>query len=429
MPGADASPEECKVSVNANCTRENAVSYEPLLVEAFATDLLPALTELAKALDTMPINRCDAADAKGACTTVTAVSGIDVAAAATRALLDPDYARANLKLVDRNGSVTAKRNDGTTNPQVTPAYLLTSALSGIDAAFDAWEAQHPEDMKRRSNWRRARSQLVDQFLGINGAKGTSKFKNPAMPKVGPLLVDLLRSQLLAHCPTSFSPPYNKCTWAREELVSKATDSLAGPLVSSGLEMMDALRKDDEGRRQMNLLMTYLVDEASRNDALASMLASTNDLIQVMRDDANIVPLLHVMASAMDASVRDSNGKVTQKSLVDAQMALLARASGKYFNRDGKQVCSREIDPNQVLAIALGKLVTPIKDDGFKGQTPLEVIIDVIADVNRVDPTQPYEGTLDKGDYGYVSDQVFDFLMNRERGMEQFYEVIRQGTRF
>ena len=116
-------------------------------------------------------------------------------------------------------------------------------------------------------------------------------------------------------------------------------------------------------------------------------------------------------------------------MVDAQMALLARVSGKYFDKDGKEICKREIDPNQVLAVALGNLVTPIKDAGFKGQTPLEVIIDVIADVNRNDPTKAYEGTLNRGDYANVSNNVVDFLMNRERGLEQFYEVIRQGTKF
>jgi hypothetical protein len=73
-------------------------------------------------------------------------------------------------------------------------------------------------------------------------------------------------------------------------------------------------------------------------------------------------------------------------------------------------------------------VSPIKDGDFKGQSPLEVIIDVIADVNRADPTQPYEGTLAKDDYAVVADNVFDFLMNKERGLEQFYEVIRNGTR-
>ena len=54
---------------------------------------------------------------------------------------------------------------------------------------------------------------------------------------------------------------------------------------------------------------------------------------------------------------------------------------------------------------------------------------MIADVNRVDPTQPYEGTLAKEDYQSVSENMVDFLTNKERGLEQFYEVIRQGTKF
>ena len=74
-------------------------------------------------------------------------------------------------------------------------------------------------------------------------------------------------------------------------------------------------------------------------------------------------------------------------------------SGRYFNADSKEICRREIDPNQVLAVALGNLVTPITGADAaagqtaghfaNGQTPLEVIIDVIADVNRADPTQAY----------------------------------------
>lgn len=429
-PGAEASPDECRLPGGATCPRDGMNSYEALIAEAFATDVLPALSELAKALDTLPITRCDEVDAATKqCTKTSVVSGIDVAAAATRAMVDPEYAKTVLKLTDRRGVVTAKRNDGKTNPQVTPAYLFTQALNAIDEAFDAYEAQHPDEKDRRADWRRARSQLVDQFMGVTGIRSNSRFANPTMTKMTPVILDLLRGQLLARCPRSFSPPYEKCSWARDELPKKAEESFGGPLMSSGLEMMDAIRRDPEGRKQTSLLVQYLLDAASKNDALASVLASTNDIVQVLRDEKNLVPLLLVVAQAMDASVKDDKGRVVEKSLVDAQMALLARVSGRYFDKDGVEICSKEVDPNQLLAVALGNLVTPIKDGDFKGQTPLEVIIDVIADVNRADPTQPYEGTLAKEDYAFVSENVVDFLLNKERGLEQFYEVIRNGTRF
>jgi hypothetical protein len=429
-PGKEASADECRLPGNKQCPQAAMNSYEPLIQEAFATDVLPALTELAKTLENLPITRCDTVDpATKACTKTTTVTGIDVAAAAARAMLDPDYAKTTLQLKDRKGATTAKRNDGTTVAQVTPAYLLTNALGAIDIAFDTYEQQHPEDTDRRANWRRARSQLVDQFMGVTGSKSTATFANPTMPKMTPVIIDMLRAQLNARCPKSFTPPYEKCTWARDDLTKKAEETLAGPLASTGLDMMEAIRADKDGRHEMEVLMQYLLDAASKNDALASMLASSNDLVQVLRDDANIVPLFHVLASAMDASVKDDKGRVKRKSLVDAQMALLAKVSGRYFDKEGKEICKREIDPNQVLAVALGNLVTPINDGSFKGQSPLEVVIDVIADVNRSDPTQPYEGTLIRSDYAVVSANVVDFLTNKERGLEQFYEVIRQGTKF
>ena len=73
-------------------------------------------------------------------------------------------------------------------------------------------------------------------------------------------------------------------------------------------------------------------------------------------------------------------------------------------------------------------MTPIKDGDFKGQTPLEVIIDVIADVNRVDPTQPYAGTLHQDDYANMSTNVVQFLSDPQNGLEQFYEVVRNGLK-
>ena len=428
-PGKEATTDECRLAGGKTCPRSGLNSYSALIAESFAGDVIPAVVELTKALASLPITRCDAVDpTTKACTKPVLVTGIQVAAAATRAMMDGDYAKNTLQLKDRKGGTSAKRNDGTTVPQVTPVYLLTNALNAIDVAFDTYEQQHPEDKDRRANWRRARSQLVDQFMGVTGAQSTSTFANPTMPKMTPVIIDLVRAQLNAHCPQSFTPPYAKCTWARDELTKKAEDTLTGPLTSAGLDMMESVRADKEGRVQMELLLQYLLDAASKNDALASMLASSNDLIQLLRDDKNLVPLFHVLASAMNASKKDDKGRVTEKSLIDAQMALLAKVSGRYFDKDKKEICKREIDPNQVLAIALGNLVSPINDGSFKGQTPLEVVIDVIADVNRVDPTQPYEGTLKQSDYASVSANVVDFLVNKERGLEQFYEVIRQGTK-
>lgn len=430
-PGEEASADECRLQDNEPCPRSGANTYEPFFVEAFASDLIPALGSIAQALDALSIKRCTAlgrgAD-RCAPEAVEIVSGIEVAAAATRAAVDPDHAQ-RIGLTDRHGERSTTRNDGTPVLQVTPAYLLTNALSAIDLAFDRYEEQNPHDTERRANWRRARSQLVDQLLATTGIRSNTTFANPTLPKMGPALIEMLRSQLWAHCPRSFVPPYEECAWAREELTEKAEQTLGGPLTTPIIDILDAVRRDPEGRQEAQRLLAYLLDPASRNDALASVLASGTDLIQALRDDDNLVPLYGVLAEAMDGSTYDERGKLVDKSLVDAQMALLARLSGKYVDEDGDQICRNEIDPNGVLPVILKKLVTPLRSAPFDGRTPLHLLVDVIADVNRDDPSERYDGTLGQRDSAAVSTKIYEFLSDPESGLEQLYAVIRQGTKF
>jgi hypothetical protein len=72
-------------------------------------------------------------------------------------------------------------------------YLITNALSAIDKTFVDYETQHPEDNDRLVRWRRARSQLTDQFAGVTGKTTSSKFTNPTMNKMTPVITDILRA--------------------------------------------------------------------------------------------------------------------------------------------------------------------------------------------------------------------------------------------
>ena len=81
------------------------------------------------------------------------------------------------------------------------------------------------------------------------------------------------------------------------------------------------------------LWTLTEVECMGNCASAPMVQITLPSLNNTGDDVilHLVPLFHVVASAMDASERDKNGRITKMSLVDAQMSLLARLSGKYFD--------------------------------------------------------------------------------------------------
>jgi hypothetical protein len=425
--GDDVTNCDPKGSAKTNpeyCTQDALVSYEPLLAEAFPGDFFPALAAITIDTDLSSVPHCTSANTSGACTAQSALGGINVLANATRALLDTKLAKTT-SLTDRHGKVTALRNDGTTNPQVTPIYLLTGALNAIDAAFAAFPQTDPSDAQRQANWHLGRSQLVDQFLSIQGTGASSTFGDASIPTITPTLLDMLRSQMNANCPTSYVPPYNRCNWARDDLTNKISDSIKGPFFSTTMDLLDAIRRDDGARSALESLLQYLANAASQNDALASLLATTDDLLQVMNDDKNLVPVYHAMAPALSPTQRDSTGHILSASVLDAQLTLLSRVAGKFF--DGStELCADEADPNQILPQVLTRLVTPMKDTtGRLTQTPLEVILDVIADVNRFDPSQTNK--LAAGDYGAIAKQVSDFLLDKQFGLEQFYEIVRKGT--
>jgi hypothetical protein len=422
--------DECRLTSNptTTCSKDGVVTYEPLLVQQFASDILPALHDLSKTLQTLSVPHCDSISGATHACTPTMVNGISVLAAGTRQLLDPVIAAKN-GLTDRHGGKTSLRNDGTANAQVTPLYLILEALNNIDAQFAAYAQANPTDAGRLAQWRAARSRLVDQFLTIKGTGSSSTFADASVPKILPTVVNTLREQIAAHCASSYSPPYPACPWVGE-LVTNMQTSMQGPTFAALIALGDAIRSDENGRTQLEALLTYLLDAASSNDALPALLSSSDDLIQVLRDDTNLVPFYHSAAEAARTSVKDATGKVVQKGATQASMDLLSRLTGRAYAQPAGgtpyEDCAQEIDPNQVLTVALQNLVTPMTTPGpLLGETPLQVIVDSIADVNRATPLSTSK--LAAGDYMTIAENVSDFMSSPTSGLEQFYAVIRQGT--
>jgi hypothetical protein len=417
--------DECTLTISpaANCAKDGADSYEPLLAQIFSSDMLTALHDLVKVLEGISVPVCNATDPTTHQCTQPGPSqdGVTVLANATDALINPTRAKF-LGVKDRKGNVTAVKNDGTTIPQVTPIYLVLQTLNEIDQAFTKYAQANPNDAGRQAQWKRARSQLVDQFLSVNGQNTpTQTFVDPATPKALPVIVDALRAQLWAHC----APPYGACSWARTDLWTNASNTIGGPTFATTIDVTEAIRQDAAGRAETEKLLAYLVNSASSNDALAELLATTDDIVQVLRDDTNLVPFYHVMASAAATSTTDAQGN-TQRGVLDATTALLSRIAGRAYDASKNEICANELDPDAVLDVALAHLVTPMPGaNGQPGETPLEVIVDAIADVNRAAPgdSSKLKGT----DYANMANEMSEFFLDPTRGLEQFYAIVRNST--
>lgn len=409
--------EECSKSGSKKdarwCSQDGAVSYEPLVAEALKTDLFAAMHDAVKELAAIAIPHCDARDKNGGCTKTTTYDGVKVLAEAVKALVDPAQ---NKGLQQRSGDAGVVRNDGSRNTQVTPIYLLIDALKGFDRRFDEHEAKNAGD-DRLPQWRRARSQIVDQLFAVDGSGKTSKWKNPAIEKILPTLVSAIRSQVAANCPD----PSQGCAWGRKDLPNKMRDVVTGPTFATVLDLLDDIRADEPARTELERLLVFLLQSA-QSDASKTTLTALVDLLQVFEDDANVTALLNAVSSAAAPEVVDEHGRVESRGLLLAAVEVMSRVLGEARTKDGARICAKEIDPNRTLAVMLRRLVTP----GPDGQPPpIDVLIDVAADVNRVRPQDTSK--LAPADYAHIAHEVSDFCSNQSRGLEQVYTVIKQAT--
>lgn len=409
------------------CSQDGTVSYEPLLVDILTnTDLFQTLHDTVPVIHATTVTHCDAQDPKThACTKTSTRNGVQVLAQAVRVMVDPAF---NQGLTDRRGVQTAPRNDGTTNPQVTPIYLFVDALNGVDAAFAAWAQAHPGD-DRKPGWRAARSQLVDQFFGVTGTGAQSAWANKAIPAIVPALVDALEAQILAQCPDRSSRA--ACTWWPKKMPQNLADTVGGPTFAAVMDLLDVIRADPTARGQLEQLIQYLLDPKSPSDARTATMTASVDVLQILNDDTNLAPFYHAAADVMGAQALDDHGNVAKRGLADAGIEVLARVFAAARDAQGKESCSQEIDPNGAIAITLGHMVTPMAN----GQpTPIEVLTDVAADVNRAQPDQGQsQGAgmpatkLDGGDYANIANEVSEFCLDPAKGLEQVYEVVREAT--
>jgi hypothetical protein len=251
---------------------------------------------------------------------------------------------------------------------------------------------------------------------VNGQGAQATFNDSTLIKAIPSIMDVLRAQTFAHCP-GFS---SNCTWAREGLSASFDTTLAGPTFAALADLLEAIRSDATARPEVEQLVGYLLDAVSGNQASTDTLSAMVDVLQTLEDDTNMQPLEQLLAIASSSPVLDDKGNVVRRGLVDAGVRALSRVFEEQPN--AAQACWVTRDPNRVLGELLTNLVTP---ESATVPAPFEVISDVVAAVNRADPSA--QTKLAAPDYGNIADEVSQFVLDPATGLEQVYAIVRQTT--
>lgn len=386
-------------------------TYEPILADAFESDLIPALVEFSRVsaqLSKVTVQRGPKAGQVW--------TGADVLAKTAKILFSQDHAK-SIGLTDRKGNAGTKWTDGTPQAQVTPYSLFADALHAMDVRFDTAcdgvagvdpAACQADAAQRKAQWKAARSRLVDEFLTIDGAGPGAKFRNKATPKILANTLHLLREQLNAHCPDRESG--GSCVWARTELADKLAATFSGPMFAALMDVQEALRANEGARLATEQLLVYILSSLDNQDTLQGTLASFADVIQVLQADGELSPILRALAPAA-APGDDPDGQGAGDAMIRVLMALT----------------DDEYDPYHVMDHVLQAAVTPM--DGGADRAPLEVFIDAITDIHRIDAeAEASDRPLSVSDYGTIFESVGGFLTSETRGLEQFYFIVQNRPR-
>lgn len=366
--------------------QENVRSYEPLVADGFDTspthgNLIENLVDATQTLDALDMGA--------------GRDGLDVLASFVPVLLTPS---ASPGLTLRDGATEIAWNDGSRRVGVTPLQLVLHALRRADAA---WERD--DGPSRVEAWRRGRNALTRQLLDTRTLGVGYQFANRRGRAIVLQLLPFVLERLAHHRAQG-----DLEAWTRD-FTPDAEETLGGPLVVGLVRLLDRIQGEPDARDALLAFLAYLVDPASGNDAELSTLVGAAELLQVLDDDANIVPLLHALSAALAPNARALAEGVagepdTQGSVANDALDLVRTVQG--------------LDEDEVLVQILQALVTLDDDEG----TALETILDVMSEINRVSPDEG--GDYESSDYEQALDTTRDFLRDDFHGLERLYDVVQ-----
>ncbi len=366
--------------------QENVRSYEQLVADGFDSgptqgNLIDNLVDATQTLDAM--------DAGGG------QDGIDVLADFVPALLTPS---ASTGLTTRSGATTMAWNDGSRTTGVTPMQLMLEALRHADAAWETGDGP-----TRVESWRRGRDAIARQLLDTRTLGEGYQFANRRGRAIVLLLLPFILERLDHHRTAG-----DLDMWAAD-FTPDAEETLGGPLVVGLVRLLDVIQAEPAARDALLAFLAYLVDPASGNDAHLATLYGAADLLQVLDDDGNIVPILHALSVALapnaQALAEGASGEPeTALSVANDALDLVQTVQG--------------LDDDRVLVQILQSLVVLDDDEG----TPLETILDVMSEINRTRPG--VGGPYEPEDFESALGTSRDFMRDEFHGLERLYDVVQ-----
>jgi hypothetical protein len=353
----------------------NIVSYEPAIVEILESgDFMESLNAIVPLINSLKLKN--------------GRSVRDVLIGAMRYILDPTQSPG---LAYRTGQTVSVTSDGARQVYggVSPIYLLADAFESKRLAFE--KAKQQGNSQTSDAWDSSTSTLVDYFLEVNGTGSGSRFSNRRLVATVPILFSFLKKRLAAHRLKG-----DTANWLSKELPDAVEQKLSSPVVAAAIDLVKKLEANEPARLSVYSLLSYVIDEAESNHSFNASLTGLADMMQMMLDDRDLVPVARFAGNALKPEL----------GLIDSTIAFFHEAIA--------------LDKHEAVVKVLGNAARELSP----GKSPLQTLLDMSTEMHRVNPgagsDSPYQGEDFKRAFG----EVHDFMSNEQMGLEKFYSMIK-----
>jgi len=276
--------------------------------------------------------------------------------------------------------------------------------------------KQPGNQDRMEFWRAGRSGILDQVLTVDrtGSEGDYKYRlrDRTAWGISNAVLPWLAERIEAHQKAG-----DQAKWA-DGLSGRAETILGHPLTAAVVDLLDAFWPEAEASGEFTKISAYLTDEQNE-DAFLGMLTAAADSLILLDRDPKLSPAIQFAALGLAPNAFQAIDGALPNGEKSVAYAGLELTGGVVKELNKKQKPGTQTALSKLLKnLALG-------DDTLR--SPLEILLDATADVNRPDDSAEPETPLTADENRDVFSDVKSFLYDQDqekRSLERLYTVIQ-----
>ena len=303
------------------------------------------------------------------------------------------------ELVGTGASASCKDGRGRVIETLSPIYLVLDALKRFDETF-------ADDEERHEAWLTGRSRLVDQLLTVDNTGDDFALRDRNAYAIALAALPWASEQIAAHREAGDLEQWSN------DLSKRLATVLEHPLTAAVIELLDRFWDAPEAAREFDAVASYVLDEVNNPEAFQGMLIAAADMLTLLDRDPELSPAIQFAALALAPNAFDA---------VDGNGEPDARSSALF---QGLELAKSVVERDEKQPSTLSKLLKNLVTTDAESRSPLEVLIDATADVNRTALDAPPEQPLSAEEDRHAFGQVHGFLTDQESGLERLYQVIQ-----